>query len=222
MTGVILMTEPESPAPAPRVSDDLRRILELAGGEPMSVADIIRHTHGRGLQTIAIVLCLPFLSPVAIPGLSIPFGIAIAICGTRIAFRHQPWLPEFIAKRRISFAVLEKTLRFGIAIHTRLEKFLRARWTALVDSHQARMGAGFAIALSAFFLSLPIPPPFPFTNMIPGFAIIMLCLGMLERDGLVICFGYALTVLSAAYVGLIAVLGGAGAAGIWHWIGSFG
>jgi len=188
----------------------------------MSVADIIRHTHGRGLQTIAIVLCLPFLSPVAIPGLSIPFGIAIAICGLRIAFRHQPWLPEFIARRHISFAVLEKTLRFGIAIHIRLEKFLRARWTGLLDSHPAQMAAGFAIVLSAFFLSLPIPPPFPFTNMIPGFAIVMLCLGMLERDGLVVFFGYALTVVSAVYVGLIAFLGGAGAARIWQWIESLG
>ncbi len=214
------MTKPESSAHSPRVSDDLRRILGLAAGEPMSVADIIRHTRGRGLQTIAIVLCLPFLSPVAIPGLSIPFGIAIAICGLRIAFRHQPWLPAFIARRRISFAVLEKTLRFGIAVHTRLEKFLRVRWTVLVDSHAAQMVAGFAISLAAFLLSLPIPPPFPLTNMLPGFAIITLCLGMLERDGLVMFFGYALTVVSAVYVGLIGLLGAAGAMRVWQWIES--
>jgi len=188
----------------------------------MSVADIIRHTRGRGLQTIAIILCLPFLSPVAIPGLSIPFGIAIAICGLRIAFRHQPWLPEFIAKRHISFAVLEKTLRFGIAVHTRLEKFLRPRWTVVLDSHASQMAAGSAIAVSAFLLSLPIPPPFPFTNMIPGFAIVMLCLGMLERDGVVVLFGYVLTVVSAVYVALIAFLGGAGANRIWQWIESLG
>lgn len=184
----------------------------------MSVADIIRHTYGRGLQTIAIVLCLPFLSPVAIPGLSIPFGIAIGICGLRIAFRHQPWLPAFIARRRISFAVLEKTLGFGIAVHTRLEKFLCVRWPVLVDSHAARMAAGLAITLAAFLLSLPIPPPFPFTNMIPGFAIMMLCLGMIERDGLVMLFGYALTAVAVVYVGLIGFLGGAGAAGLWQWI----
>ena len=213
------MIEPV-PAPLPRVSDDLRRILDLAGGQALSVSDIIRHTHGRGLQTIAIVLCLPFLSPVAIPGLSIPFGIAIAICGLRIAFRHQPWLPSFISRRRIPFPVLEKTFRFGIAVHTRLEKFLRPRWTGLVDSHAARMAAGFAIALSAFFLSLPIPPPFPLTNTIPGFAIIMLALGMLERDGLVIFSGYVLTMVSAGYIVLIVFLGGAGATKIWQWIGS--
>lgn len=214
------MTESESPVPPPRVSEELRRIVDLADGKPMSIGEIIGHTHGRGLQIIAIVLCLPFLSPVAIPGLSIPFGIAIGICGLRIAFRHQPWLPEFLSKRHLSFAVLEKTLRFGIAIHTRLERFLRPRWEGLVDSHPARMAAGLAITLSALFLSLPIPPPFPFTNMIPGFAIILLALGTLERDGLVIFFGYVLTVVSGGYVCLIAVLGGAGAAKIWQWIGS--
>lgn len=213
------MNEPESSSPTLRVSDDLRRILDLAGGRPMSVADIIRHTSGRGLQTIAIVLSLPFLSPVAIPGLSIPFGVAIAICGLRIAFRHRPWLPEFIARRHISFAVLEKTLGFGIAVHTRLEKFVRPRWEVMLGSHPAQMAAGFAVALSAFFLSLPIPPPFPLTNTLPGLAVVMLCLGMIERDGVVVLAGYILAALSALYVGLIVFLGGAGAAKIWEWAG---
>ncbi|MBE2202948.1 MAG: exopolysaccharide biosynthesis protein [Chthoniobacterales bacterium] len=209
------------PSPHPRVSDDLRRILDLANGQSLTVADIIRQTRGRGLQMISIVLSLPFLSPVAIPGLSIPFGIAIAICGLRIAFRHQPWLPEFVSNRHIAFPVLEKTLQFGIAVHVRLEKFLRSRWSVLGEGPAARMGAGLAIALSAVFLSLPIPPPFPFTNTIPGFAIILLALGLLETDGLVVFFGYLLMLLSAAYIALIVFLGGTGAAKFWQWIGSF-
>lgn len=214
------MSPPEpSSCPPRRVSDDLRGILELAGGRALPIADILHHTRGRGLQILAIILCLPFLSPVSIPGLSIPFGLAIGICGLRIAFRHQPWLPEFIARRRISFVVLEKMLRFGIVIHTKLEKILRARWLSLVESHAAQMGAGLTIALSAFFLSLPIPPPFPFTNTIPGFAIILIALGMLERDGLLILSGYLLTAFAGVYVLFIALLGGAGAAQIWKWLG---
>lgn len=182
----------------------------------MPVSEILKHTQGRGLQTIAIVLSLPFLSPVALPGLSIPFGVAIAICGLRIALRHQPWLPGVIARRCIPFPVLEKTLRFGISIHSKLEKFLRARWTIFSDGHAAHMAAGLTIALAAVFLSLPIPPPFPLTNTIPGFAIILLALGMLERDGLVMCCGYFLTLLASVYVALIVALGGAGATKIWH------
>ena len=45
---------------------------------------------------------------------------------------------------------------------------------------------------------------------------------MLERDGLVVFFGYVLTAVSAVYVGLIAFLGGAGAARIWQWLERFG
>ncbi len=215
------MPETQPPfRPSQRVSDDLRGILELARGEALPVSEILRHTCGRGLQIIAIILCLPFLSPVSIPGLSIPFGLAIGICGLRIAFRHQPWLPEFIARRKISFTVLEKMLLFGIAIHTKLEKFLRARWPVLVESHAAQMGAGLTISVCAFFLSLPIPPPFPLTNTIPGFAIILLSLGLLEQDGLVVFYGYLLSVVAAVYILFIALLGGAGAAQIWHWIGA--
>jgi len=185
----------------------------------MSVSEILEHSAGRGLQTIAIILCLPFLSPVALPGLSIPFGVAIAICGLRIAFRHRPWLPGAIRRRSIPFPVLEKTLRFGIAAHTRLEKFLRARWLVFTGSHSSQMASGLAIALAAVLLSLPIPPPFPLTNTIPGFAIILISLGMLERDGLVVFCGYLLTAIAAGYVMLIAVFGGAGAVKIWNLLG---
>ena len=184
----------------------------------MEVGTILRHTRGRGLQVISIILCLPFLSPVSVPFLSIPFGVAIAICGLRVALRHEPWLPSFVMTRSIPFAVLEKMLRFGIAAHTKLEKFLRPRWAAAAVGHPAQMAAGITIALAAIMLSLPIPPPFPLTNTIPGFAIILLSLGLLERDGLVIVVGYVLTALAAVYVALIATLGGVGVAQLWKYL----
>lgn len=203
----------------PRVSDDLRRLLELADGKAMKVGTILHHTQGRGLQVISIVLCLPFLSPVSVPFLSIPFGMAITICGLRIALRHEPWLPAFVMARSIPFGVLEKMLRFGIAAHTKLEKFLRPRWAGAAVGHPAHAGAGLAISFAAVLLSLPIPPPFPLTNTIPGFAIILLSLGLLERDGLVVVAGYILIAVATLYVALIATLGGAGVAHLWNFLG---
>jgi hypothetical protein len=205
--------------PSPRFSADLRGLRELAGGQDLAISEVMRHTGGRGLQMLAIVLSLPFLSPVAIPGLSIPFGAAIGVCGLRIAFRRGPWLPDFVARRKIPFGVLDKTLRFGIAIHARLERFLRPRWAVFVTGHSARMASGLVIAFAAVLLSLPIPPPFPLTNTLPGFSIILVSLGMIERDGLVIFCGQVLCAVAAAYVTLIAVLGGAGAAKVWELFG---
>ncbi|MDX2081588.1 MAG: exopolysaccharide biosynthesis protein [Terrimicrobiaceae bacterium] len=209
------MPDPSEPR---RLSDDLRAVLAASEGRAMPVREILAHTHGRGLQTLAIILCLPFLSPVSVPFLSIPFGVAIAICGLRIALRHGPWLPEFVMRQCVPFRVLDAMLRFGIAFHGKLERFLRPRLVVLVDSHAALMGAGFCISLAAFFLSLPIPPPFPLTNTIPGIAIILLCLGTLERDGLLVLIGYTLTTIAAVYVTLIALVGKAGVEALWRWI----
>ena len=63
------------------------------------VREMVSILHGRGLQFVVILLCLPFLAPVSIPGISMPFGLAIALSGLRIAFGHRPWLPEFILNR---------------------------------------------------------------------------------------------------------------------------
>jgi hypothetical protein len=205
-----------SAAAAERISDALRRVLHEANGQAMTVREMVKILHGRGLQFVVILLCLPFLAPVTIPGISMPFGLAIALSGLRIAFGHRPWLPEFILNHRISFPVLEKMVHFGCAIYEKVEKVIRSRLCVLLDGPGMGMMIGLAIALAGVFLSLPIPPPFPLTNTIPGFAIICLSLGLMERDGGLILCGYMLTVIAAIYVGLIGFLGKAGVDQLWQ------
>ena len=205
-----------SAAATERISDALRRLLHEANGQAMTVREMVKILHGRGLQFVVILLCLPFLAPVTIPGISMPFGLAIALSGLRIAFGHRPWLPEFILNHRISFPVLKKMVHFGCAIYEKVEKVIRSRLCFLLDGPGMAMMIGLAIALSGVFLSLPIPPPFPLTNTIPGFAIICLSLGLMERDGGLILCGYMLTVIAAIYVGLIGFLGKAGIDQLWQ------
>ena len=145
-----------------------------------------------------------------------PFGLAIAVSGLRIAFGHRPWLPEFVLNRSISYSVLERMVHFGCTIYEKVEKVIRPRLNILLDGPGMGMMIGLAIALSGVFLSLPIPPPFPLTNTIPGFAIICLSLGLMERDGGLILCGYLLTVTAAVYVGMIGFLGKAGVDQLWQ------
>jgi hypothetical protein len=199
-----------------RISDALQRLLREAAGRPLMIREMVDILHGRGLQFVVILLCLPFLTPVTIPGISTPFGLAIALCGFRIAFGHKPWLPGFVLNRRISYPVLEKMVHFGCRIYERGEKVIQPRLGFLLAAPGMGMLIGLAIALSGIFLSLPIPPPFPLTNTIPGFAIIFLCLGLMERDGGLILCGYALTLIAAIYVVLIGLLGTAGIDQLWQ------
>jgi hypothetical protein len=49
-------------------------------------------------------------------------------------------------------------------------------------------------------------PLVPFANTLPGIAIMLLALGMAERDGVVLLCGYLVALLSTAYIGVLMAL----------------
>jgi hypothetical protein len=57
----------------------------------------------------------------------------------------------------------------------------------------------------AFILTLPLGVPF--TNFFPAWTIILLALGILEKDGLLILFGYLFSVITILYLYLIYLFG---------------
>jgi len=202
------MVESDEPS-CEKLSGALERLLVAADGRGLTVREMVDIMHGRGLNMVVIMLCLPFLSPVSVPGISIPFGLAIAFCGIRIAFGQKPWLPGWVMGRSIPHGVLVKMVGWGVRFHRRIERAIRPR-CGMVFEGPGRHVLGAAIALAGVFLSLPIPPPFPLTNTIPGLAIILLSLGQMERDGVLVVAGYALLGVAAVYMCGIAVVGGAG------------
>ena len=46
-------------------------------------------------------------------------------------------------------------------------------------------------------------PLMPLANTLPGIGIILLCLGMAERDGVLLLFGHLVVLVSALYVSLL-------------------
>jgi hypothetical protein len=205
-SGRVITQLAEAPADE-KLSDSLRRLLRAADGRAMRVRDMIDILQGRGMQMIVVLLCLPFLSPVSIPGISIPFGLAIALCGLRIACGHRPWLPGLILDRHVPHAALEKMIGVGCSIHQRIEKVIRPRFSLIFSAPGMGTLLGLAMAIGGLLLSLPIPPPFILTNTIPGVAVILLSLGLMERDGVLVLIGYGMVVVGTLYVALIFFLG---------------
>lgn len=205
------------PLRARRLSEELESLLEIAPGQPMKLQTIVEHLHFRGLPALIVLLCVPFLFPVAIPGLSIPFGAAIALCGLRLGLGHNFWMPQFLLRREISFELLRKLVGTAAQFYRKVEKLVRPRmhflqrWPGMINL------MGFMIMIGGILLSLPIPPPFPLTNTIPGLAVIFMALGIMERDGVCTLIGYGFALLGLCYVGLILFLGAAGVQHLWEW-----
>lgn len=210
-----------SPAPEPRLSEELESLLLIAPGRPMALRTVVEHLHMRGLPALVVLLCIPFLFPVAVPGLSLPFGTAIALCGLRLGLGRGLWLPDFILRREISPELLARLVGGAAAFYRRVERWVRPRMHFLQRWPGMLNLLGFMIMIGGILLSLPIPPPFPLTNTIPGLAVIFMALGLMERDGVCILVGYAFALLGACYVTLIGLFGMAGVEWLWKWIAAW-
>ncbi|HYE92486.1 MAG TPA: exopolysaccharide biosynthesis protein, partial [Terriglobales bacterium] len=78
------------------------------------------------------------------------------------------------------------------------------RWMVLTRGPSVNGLHGMALILAGVLLIFPLGL-IPFSNTLPGFAILFLSLGMLQRDGAFILAGYALTLATIVYFSVLAV-----------------
>jgi hypothetical protein len=84
---------------APRsLSSDLESLRTHPQNRSLSLAELKQALKERGPAMLLVLLALPFCF-IVIPGLSMPFGIAICVIGASLIIGHQPWLPRFIFRQ---------------------------------------------------------------------------------------------------------------------------
>ena len=190
------------------LSDDLRGLLDHAGGRALALGEIVEVLRGRGMDVLVVILVLPFCQPIPLPGLSTPFGIALMVFGFRIALRQRPWLPRWVLRREIAHDTLAKLVKGALAVALRMEKVVHPRMRFFKRWPSFTALNGLVIVSSAFLLTLPLP--IPFSNMIPAWSILLLALGMMEEDGAVIVAGYFMAGAAWTYLATLWWLGEAG------------
>ena len=190
-------------------SQPLSTILEDKLSSPGAAASptvnqMLEHTEGRGLHLMMIILCLPFLTPVPVPGASSLLGSVILLMALRLAFTLSAGLPDFIGERRIRFDHYPKQIRGSIKFLRVVEKLIKPRRSAWLNWRVIYRGNAILIALMAVLLALPLP--LPFTNTLPAYTIILLAASTMEEDGVLIWLGYGVAAGTLAYFVLISGL----------------
>lgn len=183
----------------------LERTAEAIGGKAVTLREILALIGEQGLLLMCAVLTIPFLLPVSIPGVSTVFGLAIILISIGVTANRAPWLPRQIMDRPIDAEKLVPTLRKGADIVRRIEAVIRPRLTALTGSAAINRFNGLMLILGGVLLMFPLGLV-PFSNTLPAFAILFLCIGMSQRDGLFVLAGYAATLATIVYFSLLAYL----------------
>jgi hypothetical protein len=141
-----------------------------------------------------------------------------------VTTNRVPWLPDRLLDHALPSATVQQVLARIIRWAERIEHMVRPRLLALSGSAGINMLNGALLLLSVLLLMAPLPL-IPLANTLPGIAIMLLALGMAERDGAVILIGYLVTVISAIYVGVLLALvvyagmnAGAAIEALRHWL----
>ena len=179
--------------------------------ETVSVRELMAHIGEQGLLMFCIFLIIPFLVPVSIPGVSTVFGLVITLIGVGVAANRVPWLPARLMEKRVSTAHLARAFDHGARLVARLERFLHPRWNVLTRSAGINRFNGLMIVLGGVLLMAPFGFV-PFSNTLPGLAILFLAIGILERDGVFVFLGYLAIVATIVY--FAALIAAAVAAGM--------
>lgn len=169
------------------ISDRLDQLAEKAVGDSVSLEWIMGQLHERAfglfLLVLALPCCIPFLYGVPqIVALPLMFVSVQILLG-----RETPWLPERLATRTVSTEGLQNlALRAGPWLR-RIEAFSRPRKAQLTRAPLDRI-----VGLALVLFSASILVPLPGTNTVPGFAVVLISMGLLQRDGILVIIGMLL------------------------------
>ncbi len=181
----------------------------------MSIGQIEAELRGRGFDILIMLMAIPFVVPI-LPGLSTPFGLAIAMMGIRLATLKRPWLPKFVLARRIEKRHLKRIISAMRSFAKKMERLVKPRMLFVLQWPLMPNLIGIGIASGGFILSLPLP--IPFSNTLPALSVLLLAAGMMERDGLLVLAGHFSGVLAWGYlIGWLAA-GKLGYESIAHWL----
>ena len=192
-----------------RASSVLSEIACSLPSEGLTLRELLERLGERGLLIFSMILTIPFLLPVSIPGSSVPFGLIIALNAVGIVTHRAPWLPNCLMSRRLTTEQLRRVLERGLRLFTRVEKLVHPRLLVLTHSATTARLNGMLLGLSGILLMSPLP--LPLSNTLPAYGVLFLALGSLERDGYLILAGYIMVFLTIIYLGLVGLLGRAGA-----------
>lgn len=179
------------PRTLPTGAIHLRQLLDALGDRSMASALL--------LLTVPQVLPIPLLisNLLALPIVAVAVQIMLG--------QRSLWLPNWLLDKPVGRERLEQICEKVVPPLRRVERLIRPRYANI----WARDG-GRLLGLACIAIALVSVAPLPFTGWVPGWALLLIALGLLQHDGLVVFVGLAIgtvavAIFVAVVVGLVSV-----------------
>lgn len=161
----------------------LAELAARARNGSVCISDIINLAGPRAHAMVLAVVSLPEALPLPVAGMSTFLAIPlILVAGHMAIFGATRGFPASVTRRPLPGRIVTAVAAGGASFLKQLERVSRPR--LLVLAHQNRL-----LALMCLLLALVIALPIPFGNLPPALCVLLIALGMVQRDGLLVAVG---------------------------------
>jgi hypothetical protein len=171
----------------------LEGVLSDADVRPVSLGELLDRTADRGFGLVLILLGLPMLIPFLPPGSSTLVGPIYATFAVQmIRGGQQPWIPRRLREWVLQGATARILRTRGLPWVRRAERLSRPRTWWLDEAVTVRV-----VGVIVFLMG-----PLPFLNTLPALSVMLIGMGMLNRDFVFVAAGIVVGGLSLGLIGL--------------------
>ncbi|MGB7739999.1 MAG: exopolysaccharide biosynthesis protein [Steroidobacteraceae bacterium] len=196
------MTAVQFRNPEVRLSEALATTRRAIEGHEVTLRELLALVGEQGLLVFCAILAMPFLLPVSLPFMSTALGAPMVFIGYAVTMNRVPWLPDRLLDHSLPSATVQHVLERAVKVFDRFEHLVRPRMLGLTATPRVNTVHGIALVIVVIALMAPLPL-IPFANTLPAIGVVLLCLGMAERDGALLLFGHLVTLVSVLYVGTL-------------------
>jgi len=193
------------------ISDRLDLLAAESQNEAVTLGWVLAQLNERAfglfLLVLALPCCIPFLYGIPqVVALPLMFVSAQILLGRRV-----PWLPSRLAARSVASAELRTLADRAGPWLRKIEAVSRPRLGFLTRAPMDRV-VGAALVLFSASILVPLPG----TNTVPGIAVVVVAMGLLQRDGILVILG---ALLGTAWIATLLIAGATLASLVKTWLG---
>lgn len=195
------------------VGDTLDSLEELADDkDEVAFGDVLDAFGHRSFGPFFLIFGLLELSPIGgIPGVPTILAALCVLFAAQLAIGHEHvWVPYFVERRKMGGDKLGKAARKMDGVGEWLDKWFHGRLARFTNKFWRRL-VGLSIILLA--CTVPFLEVVPFASSAPMFAIALLGLALIVRDGLLVLIGTALAAAALGFAGYYLLFAGSGGGG---------
>lgn len=174
----------------------LRRLADDGGDAGLTLHEIRDRLDERAYGLLILLLSIPCLVP-GLYGVPQVVGlIVILLAGQMLVGREEPWLPRWFLNLRCKGSWLKAMADFAETKLGWIDRLSRPRLRRFADGPGEKLAAVFMI-LATITIVMPL------TNTIPSIALALLSVGLIQRDGLFVLAGCAVTTVWLTLLGAL-------------------